>query len=79
MGFVFQSFQSDREMPDWGREFADSWGQFFLKFIVSHPAVTCVIPATSKPQHMRDNLAAGSGKLPDSAARRRMVEFMGAL
>ena len=68
-----------RDLPEWARDFAASWGQFFLKFIVSHPAVTCVIPATSKPQHMRDNLAAGSGNLPDSAMRRRMVDFFEAL
>ena len=54
-------------------------GQFFLKFIIGHPAVTCVIPATSKPRHMRDNLAAGFGELPDSATRGRMVEFIEAL
>ena len=65
-----------RDLPDWAREFAASWGQFFLKFIIGHPAVTCAIPATSKPQHMRDNLAAGFGNLPDSAMRRRMVEFI---
>ena len=68
-----------RDLPDWAREFASTWGQFFLKFIIAHPAVTCVIPATSKPQHMRDNLAAGFGDLPDSAMRRRMVEFVEAL
>jgi len=65
-----------RELPGWASEFAASWGQFFLKFIISHPAVTCVIPATSKPQHMRDNLEAGFGELPDAATRERMVAFM---
>jgi len=65
-----------RELPAWAREFAASWGQFFLKFITSHPAVTCVIPATSKPQHMRDNLGAGFGELPNAATRERMVRFM---
>ena len=67
------------ELPDWGREYADSWGQFFLKFIVSHPAVTCVIPATSKPHHMRDNLEAGFGVLPDNRTRKRMVDFLESL
>lgn len=62
-----------RELPDWAKEFAQSWGQFFLKFIVSHPAVTCVIPATSKLHHMADNLGAGFGAMPDAAARQRMV------
>lgn len=68
-----------RELPDWAGDFADSWAQFFLKYIVSHPAVTCVIPATSDLQHMADNLGAGSGPLPDTATRRRMVEFVGNL
>lgn len=63
------------ELPDWANEFADSWGQFFLKFIVSHPAVTCAIPATSKPHHMADNLGAGFGAMPDAAARQRMAAF----
>jgi aryl-alcohol dehydrogenase-like predicted oxidoreductase len=65
-----------RELPEWAAEFAASWGQFFLKFIISHPAVTCVIPATSSPQHMRDNLEAGFGELPDSATRERMIAYM---
>lgn len=64
------------ELPDWAEEFAESWGQFFLKFIVSHPAVTCVIPATSKLHHMIDNAGAGTGPLPDEATRRRMIEFI---
>jgi len=67
------------ELPGWAGEFAASWGQFFLKFIISHPAVTCVIPATSKPHHMRDNLEAGFGDLPDAATRKRMIEFIRAL
>lgn len=66
----------DRPLPGWASEFAESWGQFFLKFIISHPAVTCVIPATSKPLHMRDNLQAGFGELPDAATRQRMIAFM---
>ncbi|MGB5690297.1 MAG: aldo/keto reductase [Woeseiaceae bacterium] len=64
-----------KELPDFAREFAESWGQFFLKFIVSHPAVTCAIPATSKPHHMADNLGAGFGELPDAAIRKRMAEY----
>ena len=70
---------SGRELPDWAAPFAASWGQFFLKFIVSHPAVTCVIPATSKLRHMRDNVEAGFGPLPDAAMRKRMVAFIGTL
>jgi diketogulonate reductase-like aldo/keto reductase len=50
-----------------------SWGQFFVKFILGHPAVTCVIPGTGRPEHARDDVAAGMGPLPDEAQRRRMV------
>jgi diketogulonate reductase-like aldo/keto reductase len=65
-----------RPLPDWAEELGcRSWGQFFLRFVVSHPAVTCVIPATSKPQHMIDNAAAGLGPLPDEQQRRRMAEY----
>jgi diketogulonate reductase-like aldo/keto reductase len=52
----------------------ESWAQFFLKWIVAHPAVTCAIPGTGKPEHMRDNLAAGVGALPDAAQRARMAQ-----
>jgi diketogulonate reductase-like aldo/keto reductase len=68
-----------RELPDWVRPFAGSWGQFFLKFIVSHPAVTAVIPATSSVRHMTDNLAAGSGDMPDAAMRTKMISFIDSL
>ena len=64
-----------RELPDFARDIAASWGQFFLKFIISHPAVTCVIPATSKPHHMADNLGAGFGNMPDPGQRERMAEY----
>ena len=64
------------ELPEWVRPFANSWGQFFLKFIVSHPAVTAVIPATSSVRHMTDNLAAGFGEMPDGATRARMISFI---
>lgn len=66
---------SGLKLPDWAAPFANSWGQFFLKFILGHPAVTCVIPATSKPHHMIDNLGAGMGELPDAAMRKRMADF----
>lgn len=66
---------SGHAVPDWANHFAASWGQFFLKFIVSHPAVTCAIPATSKAHHMQDNLEAGFGTLPDPATRERMIQF----
>jgi len=68
-----------RPLPDWASVFAQSWGQFFLKYIISHPAVTCAIPATSNPQHMLDNLGAGFGELPDEATRQRMERFFDAL
>ena len=66
-----------RELPAWAAEFdCTSWAQFFLKYIVAHPAVTCVIPGTGKARHMVDNLKAGSGRLPDERMRKRMVELM---
>lgn len=70
---------SGKELPGWVEPFAASWGQFFLKFILGHPAVTCVIPATSKTHHMIDNLGAGMGELPDSATRKRMSDFFSSL
>ncbi|MDH3630344.1 MAG: aldo/keto reductase [Gammaproteobacteria bacterium] len=64
-----------KSLPEWASEFdCASWGQFFLKFIVSHPDVSCVIPATSKLKHMADNMAAGYGRLPDEATRMRMIK-----
>ena len=69
----------NRELPDWATDFAQSWGQFCLKFIISHPAVTCVIPGTSNPHHMVDNLGAGFGALPNAATRQRMADFWDSL
>ena len=69
-----------REVPEWGQEFgADTWGKFFIKFVISHPAITCVTPATSKARNMLDNIGAAFGELPDEATRRRMGEFVDAL
>ena len=66
----------DRPLPDWSAEFdCDSWGQFFLKYIVGHPAVTCVIPGTAKPHYATDNMGAAMGRLPDAAMRTKMEEF----
>ena len=63
-----------KPLPDWAASFdAATWGQFFLKFVVSHKAVTCAIPATAKVEHLRDNMAAGVGRLPDDATRERMA------
>jgi len=65
-----------RPLPDFAAEFgARTWAQFFLKFILAHPAVTAVIPGTDKPEYMLDNLQAGRGTLPDAAMRRRIVEY----
>ena len=65
-----------QQLPEWALDFAASWAQFYLKFILSHPAVTCVIPATNKPKHMADNAAAGTGRLPDAKERARMIEWL---
>jgi aryl-alcohol dehydrogenase-like predicted oxidoreductase len=68
-----------KPLPDWAASFdAASWGQFFLKFVVSHPAVTCAIPATAKVEHLRDNMAAGTGRLPDPPTRQRMAAMFAA-
>jgi len=69
-----------RKLPEWASEFdCTSWGQFFLKFIASHPKVTNIIPATSKPKHALDNMEAGYGKLPDDKTRIKMIEFYNSL
>jgi aryl-alcohol dehydrogenase-like predicted oxidoreductase len=61
-----------RPRPAWAAEIGcTSWAQVLLKFVLSHPAVTCAIPGTSRPEHMQDNLAAGRGSLPDAAFWRR--------
>ena len=67
-------------LPVWAKDIdVKSWGQYFLKFVVSHPAVTCAIPATSKPHHMLDNMGAGFGRLPDAATRQRMIRYLESL
>ena len=74
-GALFQRVKG-KALPEWVSEIdCTTWGQFFLKFIISHPAVNCVIPGTSKPHHMADNAQAGFGRLPDESFRRRMVSF----
>lgn len=77
-GTLFRAV-SGKELPEWAKPFAASWGQFFLKFIVSHPAVTCAIPATSKLRHLRDNIEAGFGLMPDPVTRERMIQFISGL
>jgi aryl-alcohol dehydrogenase-like predicted oxidoreductase len=70
----------DKSLPDWAAEFdAASWGQFFLKFLLSNDAITAVIPGTDKPEYMTDNLKAGRGRLPDAAMRQRMIAFIDSL
>jgi aryl-alcohol dehydrogenase-like predicted oxidoreductase len=70
----------ERPLPDWAGEFdCESWGQFFLKYIVGHPAVTCVIPGTAKPHYATDNMGAAMGRLPDAATRTKMEEFFDGL
>ncbi|HEX4640830.1 MAG TPA: aldo/keto reductase [Chthoniobacterales bacterium] len=69
-----------KPLPEWAPEIdCKSWAQLFLKWIVAHPAVTCIIPATSKSHHMEDNMGGGMGRMPDEKMRRRMVEAMSAL
>jgi aryl-alcohol dehydrogenase-like predicted oxidoreductase len=66
-----------RELPDAVKPWASSWAQAFLKFILAHDAVTAVLPATSKPHHMRDNVQAGHGRLPDAAERQALLSALG--
>jgi aryl-alcohol dehydrogenase-like predicted oxidoreductase len=70
----------DRAIPDWAAEWdIGSWGQFFLKYITSHPAVTCVIPGTNTTEYAADNLGAARGGQPDQATRERMASFYDSL
>ncbi|HEX4706572.1 MAG TPA: aldo/keto reductase [Candidatus Udaeobacter sp.] len=78
-GDLFDKVRS-KPLPDWIGDFdCRSWAQFFLKWIVANPAVTCAIPATGKPQHLEDNMQGGYGRLPDPNTRRRMVELVSSL
>jgi len=78
-GALIERFKG-KPLPAWAAEIdCVSWPQFLLKFIVSHPAVTCAIPATSNPDHMSENMAAAYGRLPDAPMRRRMVEYVKSL
>jgi len=66
-----------RQVPDWAREFdANSWAQFFLKYVASHPAVTAITPSTSNPANMADNMGAAVGRLPDAAMKKRMIQLV---
>ena len=75
-GALFQEV-AGKALPAWATDFeCTSWAQFFLKFTVSHPAVTCAIPASSKVHHLVDNMGAGTGRLPDAGMRERMVKYI---
>jgi diketogulonate reductase-like aldo/keto reductase len=75
-GELFEYF-ARHPLPEWAAEFdCANWAQFFLKFIVSHPAVTCAIPATSRVDHMRENMGALYGRLPDQKMRKRMIHYV---
>ena len=78
-GGLFQRVRA-QAVPPWAGEFdCESWAQFFLKWILAEPAVTCVIPGTSRPEHLVDNLKAAVGRLPDAAMRDRMAAHIGAV
>jgi len=65
-----------RPLPSWAQEIdCGSWSQVLLKFVLSHPAVTCAIPGTGRPEHMLDNIGAGFGRMPDAALRARMIDL----
>ncbi|HYD39496.1 MAG TPA: aldo/keto reductase [Anaeromyxobacter sp.] len=76
LGGLFERVRG-KALPPWAAELGiASWAQYFLKFAVSHPAVTCAIPATSKVKHLEDNMAAGRGRLPDAGERARMIRYV---
>lgn len=69
-----------KPLPDWVHEMGiDNWAAFFLQYIIAHPAVTCVIPATGNPMHVADNLKAGEKNLPGAKARQKMVDYLNEL
>jgi aryl-alcohol dehydrogenase-like predicted oxidoreductase len=78
-GALFKAV-ADRPLPEWATEFdCDSWAQFFLKYVISHPAVTCAIPGATKAHHASDNFGAAYGRLPDAAQRRMQEEYFDAI
>lgn len=78
-GSLFRRYQSE-PLPGWATEAGcGNWSEFFLKFIVSHPAVTCAIPATTRVEHMEENMGALYGKLPDEQQRRQMADYVAGL
>jgi aryl-alcohol dehydrogenase-like predicted oxidoreductase len=75
-GRLFKAVQN-KQLPEWASEFGcASWAQFFLKYIVSHPAVTCAVPGMAKAAYVMDNVGAARGRLPDAAMRRRMENYI---
>jgi diketogulonate reductase-like aldo/keto reductase len=78
-GGLFDKFEQ-YPLPAWANEIdCRNWAQFFLKFIISHPAVSCAIPATSQIEHLRENIEAGYGRLPDEAMRKKMLAYINGL
>ena len=66
-----------KTLPEWATEFdCNSWAQFSLKYVLSHPAVTCVLTETANPKHVVDNLGGGVGRLPDQATRAKMRDLI---
>ena len=78
-GRLFSAVQG-KKLPEWASEFdCATWAQFFLKYIVSHPAITCAVPGMAKAEYVADNVGAARGRLPDAAMRRRMEQFIDAI
>lgn len=78
-GLLFERVKR-KPLPEWAKEYhIHSWSQYFLKYILSHPAVTCVIPATGKVKHLEDNLISGEGSLLNEQARRKMAAYFDSL
>lgn len=78
-GDLFKTVRG-KTLPEWAKEYdITNWAQFFLKYILAHPAVNCVIPGTSEPNHMRDILVAGAGILPDESGKKKMVNLIESL
>jgi len=73
---LFEKF-AHYPLPDWISEIdCENWAQFFLKFVISHPAVTCAIPATSQLVHLKENMRAAYGRLPDESTRKKMIKYI---
>lgn len=76
LGGLFRKVRN-KPLPAWAKDYdIESWGQYFLKFVIAHPAMTGVIPGTSRARHMADNVQAGYGRMPDMKAREKMVEYL---